>query len=103
MLAGTPLLQIFYEKNYLKLPGKIFQQWSYLWADNYTTAPYIAVVDDDVIFNLKVRPSDAGIMPCLDVRSRRASIAAAVCCGSEGLCVKRLSGAGVEWPGGCQL
>ena len=99
MLAGTPLLQIFYEKNYLKLPGKIFQQWSYLWADNYTTAPYIAVVDDDVIFNLKVRPSDAGIMPCLDVCWRRASIATAVCRGCEGLCFKQLSDGGVESPG----
>ncbi|CAI5961510.1 unnamed protein product [Closterium sp. NIES-64] len=29
------------------------KQWSYLWADNYTTAPYIAIIDDDVIFNLK--------------------------------------------------
>ena len=48
-------IQVFYEKNYLKLPGKILQQWSYLWADNYTTAPFVAIVDDDVIFNLKVR------------------------------------------------
>lgn len=43
-----------YEKNYLHLPGKILQQWSYFWADNYTTAPYIAIIDDDVILNLKV-------------------------------------------------
>ncbi|CAI7905228.1 unnamed protein product, partial [Closterium sp. NIES-53] len=49
-------IKVYYEKNYLKLPGKILQQWSYLWADNYTTAPYIAIIDDDVIFNLKVTP-----------------------------------------------
>ncbi|CAI5481733.1 unnamed protein product [Closterium sp. Yama58-4] len=48
--------QVYYEKNYLDLPGKILQQWSYLWADNYTTAPYIAIIDDDVVFNLKVTP-----------------------------------------------
>ncbi|CAI5961508.1 unnamed protein product [Closterium sp. NIES-64] len=48
--------QIYYEKNVLDLPGKILQQWSYLWADNYTTAPYIAIIDDDVIFNLKATP-----------------------------------------------
>ncbi|GJP78962.1 hypothetical protein CLOP_g9219 [Closterium sp. NIES-67] len=49
-------VKVYYEKNYLDLPGKILQQWSYLWADNYTTAPYIAIIDDDVIFNLKVTP-----------------------------------------------
>ncbi|CAI5974531.1 unnamed protein product [Closterium sp. NIES-64] len=51
-----PWVKIYYEKNVLDLPGKILQQWSYLWADNYTTAPYIAIIDDDVIFNLKVTP-----------------------------------------------
>ncbi|CAI5496771.1 unnamed protein product [Closterium sp. Naga37s-1] len=51
-----PWVKIYYEKNSLDLPGKILQQWSYLWADNYTTAPYIAIIDDDVIFNLKVTP-----------------------------------------------
>ncbi|CAI5531965.1 unnamed protein product [Closterium sp. Naga37s-1] len=51
-----PWVKIYYEKNFLDLPGKILQQWSYLWADNYTTAPYIAIIDDDVIFNLKVTP-----------------------------------------------
>ncbi|GJP30813.1 hypothetical protein CLOM_g7143 [Closterium sp. NIES-68] len=51
-----PWVKVYYEKNYLDLPGKILQQWSYLWADNYTTAPYIAIIDDDVIFNLKVTP-----------------------------------------------
>lgn len=44
-----------YEQNYLRLPGKILQQWSYGWADNYTTAPFIAIMDDDVVLNLKVR------------------------------------------------
>ncbi|CAI5985327.1 unnamed protein product [Closterium sp. NIES-65] len=29
---------------------------SYLWADNYTTAPYVALIDDDVIFNMKLTP-----------------------------------------------
>ncbi|CAI5460619.1 unnamed protein product [Closterium sp. Yama58-4] len=51
--------QVYYEKNYLDLPGKILQQWSYLWADNYTTAPYIAIIDDDVVFNLKPCSSGA--------------------------------------------
>ncbi|CAI7793350.1 unnamed protein product [Closterium sp. NIES-53] len=51
-----PWVKVYYEKNYLDLPGKILQQWSYLWADNYTTAPYIAIIDDDVVFNLKVTP-----------------------------------------------
>ncbi|CAI6009321.1 unnamed protein product [Closterium sp. NIES-65] len=48
-----PWVKIYYEKNYLGLTPKLVQQWSYLWADNYTTAPYIAIIDDDVIFNLK--------------------------------------------------
>lgn len=52
-----PWVKIFYEKNYLNLPGKIVQQWSYLWADNYTTAPFISIVDDDVVFNMKVTPA----------------------------------------------
>ncbi|CAI5517831.1 unnamed protein product, partial [Closterium sp. Naga37s-1] len=51
-----PWVKIYYEKNYLGLTPKLVQQWSYLWADNYTTAPYIAIIDDDVIFNLKVTP-----------------------------------------------
>ncbi|CAI5957798.1 unnamed protein product [Closterium sp. NIES-64] len=51
-----PWVKVYYETNYLDLPGKILQQWSYLWADNYTTAPYIAIIDDDVVFNLKVTP-----------------------------------------------
>ncbi|CAI5473999.1 unnamed protein product [Closterium sp. Yama58-4] len=49
-------IKVYYEENRLKLPGKILQQWSYLWADNYTTAPYVALIDDDVIFNMKVTP-----------------------------------------------
>ncbi|GJP82720.1 hypothetical protein CLOP_g12967 [Closterium sp. NIES-67] len=49
-------IKVYYEHNPLKLPGKILQQWSYLWADNYTTAPYVALIDDDVIFNMKVTP-----------------------------------------------
>ncbi|CAI5526181.1 unnamed protein product, partial [Closterium sp. Naga37s-1] len=51
-----PWVKVYYETNYLDLPGKILQQWSYLWADNYTTATYIAIIDDDVVFNLKVTP-----------------------------------------------
>ncbi|CAI7928378.1 unnamed protein product, partial [Closterium sp. NIES-54] len=49
-------IKVYYEDNSLKLPGKILQQWSYVWADNYTTAPYVAIIDDDVIFNMKVTP-----------------------------------------------
>ncbi|CAI5479997.1 unnamed protein product [Closterium sp. Yama58-4] len=49
-------IKVYYEDNRLELPGKILQQWCYLWADNYTTAPYVALIDDDVIFNLKVTP-----------------------------------------------
>ncbi|GJP36562.1 hypothetical protein CLOM_g21056 [Closterium sp. NIES-68] len=49
-------VKVYYEENPLNLPGKILQQWSYLWADNYTTAPYVALIDDDVIFNMKVTP-----------------------------------------------
>ncbi|GJP78960.1 hypothetical protein CLOP_g9218 [Closterium sp. NIES-67] len=51
-----PWVKIYYEKNYLGLVPKLVQQWSYLWADNYTRAPYVAIIDDDVIFNLKVTP-----------------------------------------------
>ncbi|CAI7832724.1 unnamed protein product, partial [Closterium sp. NIES-54] len=51
-----PWVQVKYERNYLKLPGKILQQWSYGWVDNYTSAPFVAIVDDDIIFNLKVTP-----------------------------------------------
>ncbi|GJP34559.1 hypothetical protein CLOM_g18992 [Closterium sp. NIES-68] len=51
-----PWVQVKYERNYLKLPGKILQQWSYGWADNYTSAPFVAIADDDIIFNLKVTP-----------------------------------------------
>ncbi|CAI5948344.1 unnamed protein product [Closterium sp. NIES-65] len=49
-------IKVYYEINRLNLPGKILQQWSYLWADNYTTAPCVALIDDDVIFNMKVTP-----------------------------------------------
>ncbi|CAI5943810.1 unnamed protein product [Closterium sp. NIES-64] len=51
-----PWVQVKYERNYLKLPGKILQQWSYGWVDNYTSAPFVAIADDDIIFNLKVTP-----------------------------------------------
>ncbi|CAI5472959.1 unnamed protein product [Closterium sp. Yama58-4] len=51
-----PWVQVKYERNYLKLPGKILQQWSYGWVDNYTLAPFVAIADDDIIFNLKVTP-----------------------------------------------
>ncbi|CAI7798988.1 unnamed protein product [Closterium sp. NIES-54] len=49
-------IKVYYEDNCLKLPGKILQQWSYLWADNNTAAPYVAFIDDDIIFDLKVTP-----------------------------------------------
>lgn len=54
-LLRAPSVQVFYERNYLQIPGKILQQWSYAWADNYTTAPFVAIIDDDVVFALKVR------------------------------------------------
>lgn len=55
-LLVPPWVAVRYEKNYLDLPGKILQQWSYGWADNYTSAPFIAIMDDDVVLNLKVCP-----------------------------------------------
>ncbi|CAI5480657.1 unnamed protein product [Closterium sp. Yama58-4] len=33
--------------------SRILQQWSYGW-DNYTSAPFVAIADDDIIFHLKV-------------------------------------------------
>jgi len=49
-------VSIFFEEFPPGVPGRLGNQLSNFWADNYTSADYIAVVDSDVVFNTKITP-----------------------------------------------
>lgn len=38
------------------LPGYLVQQHSLFWSDNYTSAPFLAIADDDMVFTTPVTP-----------------------------------------------
>ena len=52
-------IKVFFEDpNKMHIPGYYLAQWSQMWSDMYTSAPYVGTIDEDNVFHTLVIPSD---------------------------------------------